>query len=566
MEAIQPNSQSPVRKKTACAECRQQKMRCDGDHITSDSLPCSRCRRLKIPCVFSAPFKRTHKRKRLQELEEEIATLKRQQPSASPVALTSQQHSGNTPPVRDEIDSRTSTIPTNRNGGFEGQSADPDPTAWRTIEGLELSPGIIDDCFKLFFKEYHPMLPILDPSVTPNTFYQYAPFLFWIIVSIGSRRYTEHPTLIHLLTLPVIRLASQSITTRNNPIERIKGFLLLLSWPFPSSASFRDPSFVLAGMLLHTSMQCGLNTPAFSQDFSKSYSKIPEQDLIRRAEVWAHVVITYQQICSGTGQPNLVSFEVCNEETHLKPLLDMLPSTLKIRLQISDIIGRANKALLNIGLASMTPQQERTMDALLKGFCSELENLNNVSPKLSVWDRLYISAARQDLTAMQFYKSVTSLDMQSSVLIFNATTDILTQFRDLDREFVVHRICTRYFHSVALLSLASLARILKGPFAGALDQARGNSLIDAGISFLRSCSISKGDFGAKCASFAENLGSSNRIFREADGSVNITLRVRNRLSAGPIHDIIKYWRDELVGPEFLQAAPGINQGTPLVDL
>src|SRR5690242_5840730 len=109
-----------------------------------------------------------------------------------------------------------------------------------------------------FFKEYHPMLPILDPSVTPNTFYQYAPFLFWIIVSIGSRRYAEHPTLIHLLTLPVMRLASQSITTRNNPIERIKGFLLLLSWPFPSSASFRDPSFVLAGMLLHTSMQCGL--------------------------------------------------------------------------------------------------------------------------------------------------------------------------------------------------------------------------------------------------------------------------------------------------------------------
>jgi hypothetical protein len=120
------------------------------------------------------------------------------------------------------------------------------------------------------------------------------PFLFWVIVSIGSRRYTEQSTLTPFLAQPVTQLALQSITTRNNPIERIKGLLLLLNWPFPSSAFYRDPSFLLAGTLLHMAMQCGLNAPTFSEDFTKSYTKTTEQEHLRRAELWAHVVVTYQ--------------------------------------------------------------------------------------------------------------------------------------------------------------------------------------------------------------------------------------------------------------------------------
>jgi hypothetical protein len=42
-------------------------------------------------------------------------------------------------------------------------------------------------------------------------------------------------------------------------------------------------------------MQCGLHAPTFSQDFSKTYLKLPEQELVRRAEMWAYVVITYQR-------------------------------------------------------------------------------------------------------------------------------------------------------------------------------------------------------------------------------------------------------------------------------
>jgi transcriptional regulatory protein LEU3 len=146
-----------------------------------------------------------------------------------------------------------------------------------------------------YFKDYHSILPILDPSVTPNTLYQHAPALFWVVVSIGSRRYTQQPTLTQALALPVTQLALQSIIVRTKPMERMKGLILLLNWPFPSGPFYRDSSFLLSGTLLHMAMQCGLHAPTFSEEFSKTYLNLPEQEAVRRAEMWTYVVLTYQR-------------------------------------------------------------------------------------------------------------------------------------------------------------------------------------------------------------------------------------------------------------------------------
>jgi transcriptional regulatory protein LEU3 len=249
-----------------------------------------------------------------------------------------------------------------------------------------------------YFKTYHSMLPILDPSIAPNRFHQHAPLLFWVIISIGSRKYTRHPTLTQTLALPVTQLALQSILVQSKPMERMKGLILLLNWPFPSSAFYRDPSFLLGGTLLHMAMQFGLHAPTFSQDFSKTYIKLPEQDPVRRAEIWVYVVITYQRYaifeldltsiianpvirtCSGSAQPSLVSFETYSEQIHFRRLLEKLPVTLRIQMQISNIIARTHKSLLDLGLLIMTLQQERTMDALLSGFNNELNSLENMGP------------------------------------------------------------------------------------------------------------------------------------------------------------------------------------------
>lgn len=260
---------------------------------------------------------------------------------------------------------------------------------------------------------------------------------------------------------------------------------------------------------------------------------------------------------------------------HFKALLEKLPVTIRIQIQISNIVIRAHKALLDLGLLSMTPQQERTMDALLKGFNTELDSLENISSSSKdqaqdsilhadfrlVWDRLYIASARQDLVAMHFYKSAITLDMQSSTLIFNATSSVLEQIRDLEKDHALHRTCTRFLLTVTLLSLTSIARILKGPFAGYLDQVRGYNLFDIGVCFLRSSSILKGDFAERAAGFAEQMWKSKKVFRNSDGSINITLRVRNRLSGGLLHDTLKYWKEEFFDSKYMHSAPGLDAGT-----
>ncbi|KAF2704755.1 hypothetical protein K504DRAFT_415923 [Pleomassaria siparia CBS 279.74] len=563
MEDSSSSQQAPSasgRKKAACAECRQQKMRCDGDVSAVDPPACSRCHRLKIPCVFSAPFRRTHKRKRLEELEQEASALKNQLLSASPAASANGSHSREAPRLPQprlpqEVDLQNPPTLTIRRTYQNESSNTNSPTLSRAIEGLELVPGIIDDCFSLYFRHYHSMLPILDPDTTPNTLYQDSPFLFWLVISIGCRRYTRLPTLLQGLALPVTQLALQSVIVRINPIARMKGLILLVTWPFPSGPFYRDPCYVLGGTLLHMAMQCGLHVPTFSQDFAKRYHTLPEQEPVRRAELWAYVVITYQRTCSGSAQANLVSLELYNEQPQLKALLEMLPTTIRVQFQISDIITRAQKALLGLGLHSMTPQQERAMDALLKGFGIELDRLDDLAS--SIWDRLYIQIARQDLIVMYFYKSATTLDVQSSISIFEVTSKSLEMIRDLDKDYNLHRTCTRFLLTNTILSLSSLARILKGPFADYLDHTRGFNLFDAGVKFAQSCSVQRGDYGERGSLFADQLWKSTKAFRNPDGSINITLRVRNRLSGGPLHDVVRCWREEFTDLENMHSTSGL---------
>jgi len=87
--------------------------------------------------------------RRLQELEEETTALKRQLLSTSPPAPSNPLPSGHSLPPPQEEDIDVPRVPTARITRRNGPTADSDPTLPRTIGGLELASGIIDDCFEL---------------------------------------------------------------------------------------------------------------------------------------------------------------------------------------------------------------------------------------------------------------------------------------------------------------------------------------------------------------------------------------------------------------------------------
>ncbi|ONH65235.1 Regulatory protein LEU3 [Cyberlindnera fabianii] len=62
-------------KKMACVECRQQKSKCDAQDRHPN--PCTRCVKKKIQCSLQSDYKRTYKRAKFQQIEEELEELKK---------------------------------------------------------------------------------------------------------------------------------------------------------------------------------------------------------------------------------------------------------------------------------------------------------------------------------------------------------------------------------------------------------------------------------------------------------------------------------------------------------
>jgi hypothetical protein len=148
-----------------------------------------------------------------------------------------------------------------------------------------------------YFRDFHLQLPILDPSVFPDDLYGNSPLLFWVVLSIGSRGYEKHPSLIHALSPRVTNDVMMLMNRRNITVEIIKALILFLTWPFPSTSFYQASTFVHGAALLHIAMQCELHTPYFDIEYSKTDLDASEMDSLERAKLWAYTVIIYQRYC-----------------------------------------------------------------------------------------------------------------------------------------------------------------------------------------------------------------------------------------------------------------------------
>ena len=108
----------------------------------------------------------------------------------------------------------------------------------------------------------------------------------------------RNPTLQTVLQKSILVMTFLSVLSMASaPWQTIYGLLLIMTWPIPNQQNNNtDVSFPLSGMLLHIAMQNGLHIPMSSNEFSKSKlaSTPTETDMIRRSELWAQCVTTYQ--------------------------------------------------------------------------------------------------------------------------------------------------------------------------------------------------------------------------------------------------------------------------------
>lgn len=140
-----------------------------------------------------------------------------------------------------------------------------------------------------FFKHYHPMLPVLDPSWDPDSFYKLSPFVFWCLLITGSRRYELDPTILDRLTPSVQRLSSKAMMQVAAYFPTICGLLILCTWPLPMHTIWEDPSPMYSGAALQLALQHGLHlfTTPHASTRPAPFRDITKQASIAR--IWAYL-------------------------------------------------------------------------------------------------------------------------------------------------------------------------------------------------------------------------------------------------------------------------------------
>lgn len=123
-----------------------------------------------------------------------------------------------------------------------------------------------------FFKHYHPALPFLNPSKSPDEYYDSGSILFWLIVSIASRRYKNDILLFPMLCEWIPKLLWECISTPPYTIPMVQAIILACAWPFPTTSQWNDTIITLSSIAVSTAMQLGLHRPLNATDFLRKYS------------------------------------------------------------------------------------------------------------------------------------------------------------------------------------------------------------------------------------------------------------------------------------------------------
>ena len=113
----------------------------------------------------------------------------------------------------------------------------------------------------------------------------------------ASRRYTEEPTLLLRLSRAVSKLIWSTLAGVPHSKDVVKGMILLATWPFPTSSTLTDPTYMISCMAVSLAIQMGLHRPSHSKDYTKYISKarIGNVEVNDRTTTWACCNIASQR-------------------------------------------------------------------------------------------------------------------------------------------------------------------------------------------------------------------------------------------------------------------------------
>jgi hypothetical protein len=445
------------------------------------------------------------------------------------------------------------------------------PRIARQIEDVGLTEDAINHLFNEFWCCYHPYLPFLSPSQSPDQYYQQHPLLFWVIIAVASRRYTADPGLLNSVSGPLTRLLWTTVGEVPNNHYVVKALCLLCTWPLPTSTTSTDPTHILCGVMMKTATGIGLHRPNHTQDFSRVSVDLNREQLHDRVTTWAVCNIVAQSIGTGYGQPasTLYDWTLAVRPGEDGPFT--LSPELEARLQIERFCDKVSKEMYSNATDPRGVAGDELRALLTRVYRREYNELQvsilsrqDLSPLVN----LHLKSAGLHLRLSAFFDSSTTPGYMDDLMgLWRATIaflDLIFELESQSTETVaggILRYATNYILQMIFAACFTLLKLLSSFFAKEVEFERGRTLFHRTIQTIRGMSVINNDLpwrlaelmvqmwnGARIeqrsqlAQMSGNNGTGHETRTMVDDSLQ--LKVRCRMSMSLVFDSIWRWREE----------------------
>ncbi|KAI1083699.1 hypothetical protein F5B20DRAFT_528147 [Whalleya microplaca] len=530
-------------RKKACKECRQQKIRCH----TEPPGACSRCQRMGLKCVTAS---NSDHRQTKAQLQRELDMLKRAGPSSrNDFAATRSGGSAIDPsPCIDVPSSTTCNILLTTPNHVSVFTSDNSQCSPRTFNGQEIEAREIQACFDLFFRDYSPFFPILEPRLSPDEYHGRSPFLFWTIIFIGSRRYPGDTTSLRHLGSKINSVALSSLESRASPIETIQGLLLLCLWPVPINTMHKDLSHILSGAAVHLATQVGLHVRGSGQDFARVKLDSDQTQKILREQLWTYCIMISQSTSLREGIPPLILAESTSLDPNHTDTITGLPTEMQIHQKMHDILKSATQAMLRM-LPMTTVTSHSNANALapfIDLYDSQLLSLR--SEQLSTMNMIYLCLCRLHILTYYFLDQPLNINEEGFIRLYSAACSLIESIVAYEPRDSFIKVCPIPIERGVQLAAISILKVHRSKLSSFIDSSAGERAYFSAITLSRKASLEDGDLSSRAAIILSQLWASQSIFKcQGREMCRLGTRIRSRMSMSVVFDCFWWWREEFAG-------------------
>ncbi|KAI0858913.1 hypothetical protein F4860DRAFT_484528 [Xylaria cubensis] len=564
--ALQP---SRIKRNTACTSCRDAKVRCNPSSHADQ--PCQRCAKLHLTCLVDKTHKRISRRSKLDELVQEIQSIKETVGSATSTNLPQQntviarsreiasEPLGIVSPSGTSAGSRQHASSSVSTGRHESQvalntpvttllpDASSEPSLPRTLGSYPFSGEDIDYYFQKYFEIYHPYMPVVRHR-NPNKCFETCPLLFWTIIYVGSRRYAKSTSLVPFLAEEIRRQVFATLGDIPLSLHTINAVILICSWVFPGVRLVNEPSSLLSNAVIHAALLQGIHTGKGGHP-EYSYGAYQNNYTDEAATyTWAGLNIVSQRVCSYMGLPPVTSLFNQTVQNIIDGRMPFhVPSSFRILLECQKFSNRVNKIILasleeSSGVpASVVQVLEDEWNIVQGMICSEraddLDKFNALLVQLEIQLFYMMPAPGHDPEPLK----------QRILRTYLTATSVLRNAEQLDKTigFLGH-ITHPQMRSIATAGCV-IFKVLRSSYMQFLDHKAVEAMATDTISICQRMSIIEADLPMRLASlfktFLERYHSSAwATVGQAEEPTATTFP--HRLGAGVTFDCLIRWKTD----------------------